>query len=160
MATNVNLTMRENNDEIVDITLTAVGSANLAVINGLEFIMKPSTCDADTGPDVLTLTLGDGIVINSQSVSELTATVTIPRAALARPYSRAWRLDNLTGTILHNQSNVIKVSTTKVGRQDLISIVSGTGQIRPTTYVNVGANVMGRVTRFSSLSRWWPQMDP
>ena len=30
----------------------------------------------------------------------------------------------------------------------LVSVVSATGQIRPKTYVNVGANAMGRVTRF------------
>jgi HlyD family secretion protein len=52
----------------------------------------------------------------------------------------------VTGTILHNQSNVIKVSTAKVGRQDLISIVSGTGQIKPKTYVNIGATAFGRIT--------------
>jgi len=33
-------------------------------------------------------------------------------------------------------------------KQDLATVVSGTGQIKPTTYVNVGANVMGRVTHF------------
>jgi len=52
----------------------------------------------------------------------------------------------VTGTILHNQSNVIKVSTAKVGRQDLVSIVSGTGQIKPKTYVNIGATAFGRIT--------------
>jgi HlyD family secretion protein len=52
----------------------------------------------------------------------------------------------VTGTILHNQSNVIKVSTAKVSRQDLVSIVSGTGQIKPKTYVNIGATAFGRIT--------------
>src|SRR6266851_1580442 len=53
------------------------------------------------------------------------------------------------GTVLHNQSSVIKVSTAKVGRQDLVSIVSGTGQIKPKTYVNVGATAFGRITRLN-----------
>jgi HlyD family secretion protein len=36
--------------------------------------------------------------------------------------------------------------TAKIARQDLATIVSGTGQIKPTTYVNLGATAMGRVT--------------
>ena len=46
------------------------------------------------------------------------------------------------------QSGYTKVLTAKIARQDLTTVVSGTGQIKPTTYVNVGANVMGRVTHF------------
>jgi HlyD family secretion protein len=50
--------------------------------------------------------------------------------------------------IWRQQSGYTKVLTAKIARQDLVTVVSGTGQIKPTTYVNVGANVMGRVTRF------------
>jgi HlyD family secretion protein len=50
--------------------------------------------------------------------------------------------------VIRQQSGYTKVLTAKIVRQDLATIVSGTGQIKPTTYVNVGANVMGRVTRF------------
>ena len=50
------------------------------------------------------------------------------------------------GTIHHNQSSVTKVSTGKVARQELVSVVSGTGQIKPKTYVNVGATAFGRIT--------------
>ena len=50
------------------------------------------------------------------------------------------------GTILHGQSSVTKVATGKVARQDLISIVNGTGQIKPKTYVNIGATAFGRIT--------------
>jgi HlyD family secretion protein len=50
--------------------------------------------------------------------------------------------------VVKQQSGYTKVLTAKLGKQDLSTIISGTGQIRPTTYVNVGANVMGRVTRF------------
>jgi HlyD family secretion protein len=49
-------------------------------------------------------------------------------------------------SILHGQANVTKVATGKVGRQDLTSIVNGTGQIKPLTYVNVGATAFGRIT--------------
>jgi HlyD family secretion protein len=50
--------------------------------------------------------------------------------------------------VVKQQSGYTKVLTAKLVRQDLSTVVSGTGQIRPTTYVNVGANVMGRVTHF------------
>jgi HlyD family secretion protein len=50
------------------------------------------------------------------------------------------------GSILHSQANVTKVATAKAVRQDLTSIVSGTGQIKPKTYVNVGATAFGRIT--------------
>jgi HlyD family secretion protein len=49
--------------------------------------------------------------------------------------------------VVKQQSGYTKVYTAKVVRQDLTTIVSGTGQIKPKTYVNVGATAMGRVTR-------------
>jgi len=54
----------------------------------------------------------------------------------------------VTVFVYKQQSGYTKVLTAKVHKQDLSTIVSGTGQIKPTTYVNVGANVMGRVTHF------------
>ena len=50
------------------------------------------------------------------------------------------------GSILHGQASVTKVASGKVAKQDLISIVNGTGQIKPKTYVNVGATAFGRIT--------------
>ena len=52
----------------------------------------------------------------------------------------------VVGTILHGQANVTKVSTSKAVHQDLVSIVNGTGQIKPKTYVNIGATAFGRIT--------------
>jgi HlyD family secretion protein len=49
-------------------------------------------------------------------------------------------------SILHGQANVTKVATGRAVRQDLTSIVNGTGQIKPFTYVNVGATAFGRIT--------------
>src|SRR5580698_6053892 len=46
------------------------------------------------------------------------------------------------------QSGYTSVLTGKVVRQDLATVVSGTGQIRPKTFVNLGAMMMGRVTHF------------
>jgi len=52
----------------------------------------------------------------------------------------------IAGTILHGQAGIVKVATGKVVREDLVSTVSGTGQIKPKTYVNVGATSFGRIT--------------
>lgn len=49
--------------------------------------------------------------------------------------------------VYKQQSGYTKVFTAKIVRQDLTTIVSGTGQIKPKTYVNLGATAMGRVTR-------------
>ena len=48
--------------------------------------------------------------------------------------------------IYRQQSGYTKVLTAKVVRQDLATVVSGTGQIKPKTYVNVGATSFGRIT--------------
>ena len=52
----------------------------------------------------------------------------------------------VTASILHGQASVTKVATGKATKQDLTSIVNGTGQIKPLTYVNVGATAFGRIT--------------
>ena len=46
------------------------------------------------------------------------------------------------------QSGYTSVLTGKVVRQDLATVVSGTGQIKPKNYVNLGAMMLGRVTHF------------
>jgi len=48
--------------------------------------------------------------------------------------------------IYQAQSGYTKVLTGKVVRQELETVVSGTGQIKPKTYVNVGATSFGRIT--------------
>lgn len=52
----------------------------------------------------------------------------------------------ITGTVLHNRAGVTAVTTAKISREDLTSVVSGTGQIKPKTYVNIGATAFGRIT--------------
>jgi HlyD family secretion protein len=49
-------------------------------------------------------------------------------------------------TIVRAQAGYTKVLTGKVVRQNLTSTVSGTGQIKPKTYVNLGARALGRIT--------------
>ncbi len=48
--------------------------------------------------------------------------------------------------VIRQQSGYTKVLTATIVRQDLSTVVSGTGQIKPKTYVNLGATAMGRVT--------------
>jgi len=52
----------------------------------------------------------------------------------------------VTFMVVKQQSGYTKVNTAKVVREDLSSVVSGTGQIKPKTYVNLGATAMGRIT--------------
>ncbi|SPE21613.1 Efflux transporter, RND family, MFP subunit [Candidatus Sulfotelmatomonas gaucii] len=53
----------------------------------------------------------------------------------------------LVAFMVHRQqAGYTKVLTAKIVREDLSTIVSGTGQIKPTNYVNVGAETTGRLT--------------
>jgi HlyD family secretion protein len=49
-------------------------------------------------------------------------------------------------TVYQSGKNVATVQTGKVQRQDLSSVVSGSGEIKPKTYVNIGANAFGKIT--------------
>src|ERR1700733_2454154 len=50
-------------------------------------------------------------------------------------------------TVHQSGKNVVTVQTGKVERQDLSSVVSASGEIKPKTYVNIGANAFGKITR-------------
>jgi len=50
-------------------------------------------------------------------------------------------------TVYQSHKNVVTVQTGKAQRQDLASIVSASGEIKPKTYVNIGANAFGKITR-------------
>src|SRR6202166_1418716 len=53
----------------------------------------------------------------------------------------------IVGFTVHQSSkNVVTVQTGKVQRQDLATVVSGSGEIKPKTYVNIGANAYGKIT--------------
>lgn len=53
----------------------------------------------------------------------------------------------LVAFMVHRQqSGYTKVYTATVVREDLSTVISGTGQIKPKNYVNVGATAMGRIT--------------
>jgi HlyD family secretion protein len=54
----------------------------------------------------------------------------------------------IAGIAVHqSRKGVVTVQTGKVAHQDLASIVSASGEIRPKTYVNIGANAFGKITR-------------
>src|SRR5689334_24177724 len=44
------------------------------------------------------------------------------------------------------RKGVVTVQTGKARRQDLTAIVSASGEIKPKTYVNIGANAFGKIT--------------
>jgi HlyD family secretion protein len=50
-------------------------------------------------------------------------------------------------SVQQSRKGVVKVQTGKVTRQDLVSQVTASGEIKPKTYVNVGANAFGKITR-------------
>ena len=52
----------------------------------------------------------------------------------------------VTFTVLQSSKNLVTVQTGKVQRQDLTTVVSASGEIKPKTYVNIGANAYGKIT--------------
>ncbi|MGZ4788689.1 MAG: efflux RND transporter periplasmic adaptor subunit [Terriglobales bacterium] len=50
-------------------------------------------------------------------------------------------------TVAHNGNNVTAVQSGKVAKQDVTSTVSASGEIKPKTFVNVGANAFGKITQ-------------
>ena len=50
------------------------------------------------------------------------------------------------GTVYSSRKNIVTVQTGKVQRQDISSVVTASGEIKPKTYVNVGANAFGKIT--------------
>ena len=53
----------------------------------------------------------------------------------------------VAGIVAHQATKgIVTVQTGKVQREDLTTIVSASGEIKPKTYVNVGANAFGKIT--------------
>jgi len=49
--------------------------------------------------------------------------------------------------VYQSRKGVVTIQTGNAERQDLASIVSASGEIKPKTYVNIGANAFGKITR-------------
>lgn len=97
MATEVEITLHENNDETLNITITPVDvTEDLTSISVLELYLKEDSCFSDSDAE-LVLTSADASEINitSQTASEIVAEAFIPASALTSPYDRFWRLDAL-----------------------------------------------------------------
>jgi HlyD family secretion protein len=50
-------------------------------------------------------------------------------------------------TVYQSHKNVVTVQTGKAQKMDLISAISASGEIKPKTYVNIGANAFGKITK-------------
>src|SRR6185369_1216657 len=50
-------------------------------------------------------------------------------------------------TIYQSKKNVVSVQTAKAQAKDLATVVSASGEVKPKTYVNIGANAFGKITR-------------
>src|SRR5580700_5445920 len=50
-------------------------------------------------------------------------------------------------TVYQSHKNVVTVQTGKVQRQDLAALVSASGEVKPKTYVNIGANAFGKIVK-------------
>src|SRR5713226_794893 len=50
------------------------------------------------------------------------------------------------GSIRYSQQGIVTVQSGKVTRQDLVSQVTASGEIKPRNYINVGAQYIGLLT--------------
>src|SRR5207247_3433942 len=53
----------------------------------------------------------------------------------------------LSISVYESRKNIVTVQTARAQRLDLTAIVSASGEIKPKTYVNIGANAFGKITR-------------
>jgi HlyD family secretion protein len=53
----------------------------------------------------------------------------------------------VVGSVVRDNRSKVQVQIQKVGRKDLTSTVEASGEVKPKRYVNVSANVSGRITR-------------
>ena len=49
-------------------------------------------------------------------------------------------------TVEQSRKGVVTVQTGKVVREDMTSVVTASGEIKPKVYVNIGANAFGKIT--------------
>ena len=50
-------------------------------------------------------------------------------------------------TVYQSSKNLVTVQTGKVQKQNLAAVVSASGEIKPKTYANIGANALGRIIK-------------
>jgi HlyD family secretion protein len=49
-------------------------------------------------------------------------------------------------SVVYSNKGVVSVQTGRAARQDLTSLVTASGEIKPRNYINIGANAMGQLT--------------
>jgi HlyD family secretion protein len=52
----------------------------------------------------------------------------------------------VAATVYQSRKNLVTVQSGKAQKQNLASVVSASGEIKPKTYVNIGANAFGKIT--------------
>jgi len=55
----------------------------------------------------------------------------------------------VVASVKMSQRGIVTVQTGKATKQDLASVVTASGEIKPKNYTNIGANVMGRITELT-----------
>jgi HlyD family secretion protein len=53
----------------------------------------------------------------------------------------------IAGTVYQSKKSVVEVTTAKAQMKDLASVVSASGEVKPKTYVNIGANAFGKIIK-------------
>ena len=73
----------------------------------------------------------------------------------------------IIASIKYSQRGIVTVQTGKVVRQDLVSTVTASGEIKPRNYINLGANAMGPLAAILvkegdhvAKARWWRRLRP
>lgn len=101
MASLVPLTLRQSNDEIIDLVITASDPLDdLSLVTSLSVIIKPDRCTTDTDTTAVVLSTADPteVVITTQTSAIIEATLYVSATVLAAPYDRWWRVDAYVGT--------------------------------------------------------------
>lgn len=55
----------------------------------------------------------------------------------------------VAASVVRDNRSKVRVQADKVARRDLVSLVTASGEIRPKRFVNISANVSGRITRLT-----------
>jgi HlyD family secretion protein len=55
----------------------------------------------------------------------------------------------VAGSVIKDNRSKVLVQTQKVSRRNLVSIVSAAGEVKPKRYVDIGANVSGRIVKLA-----------
>ena len=62
-------------------------------------------------------------------------------------WSRSYSWAVCFASVRLSHRGVVTVQTGKVTKQDLTSIVTASGEIKPKNYIDIGANAMGELTQ-------------